>query len=144
MSAMNSMGTTLVKTKSGSEGSDTTIGGLTSIGGLMIEAADIDITDLDATDKYREFMQGSKDAGEIALEGIVKSESQFSTMVALLTAGSEEEWTINWPSGAKWVFDGYLKAFGDGEKDVDDTAITFSATIKLSGKPAFTAAATSA
>ena len=142
MAAIKSMETTLVKTKSGSEGENTTIGGLTSIGGVTIEAGDIETTDLDSTDQFREFVQGNKDAGELALEGIVKSDSQFDVMVDLVSEGTVEEWTVNWSNGAKWVFDGYLKAFGDGEKDIDDTVVTFSATIKITGVPVFTSGST--
>ncbi len=139
MSAIKSMGATLTKKKSGSEGSDTVVGGLTSIGGVVIEAGDIETTDLAATNEYRTFVQGNKDAGELSLEGIVKSESQFAVLASLLTAGTIETWEVAWSSGAKWSFSGYLKAFGDSEKDIDDTVVGFSATIKLTGVPSFTA-----
>ena len=48
-----------------------------------------------------------------------------------------QEWIVTYPSGAKWQFKGFIKSFKDGEKTVDGLA-TFSATIRVSGKPTFT------
>jgi hypothetical protein len=138
-----SMGTTLVKKKSGSEGSDTTIADLNSIGGINIEAADVDVTTLGSEDNFREFIQGLKDAGEIAFGGIVKSEAQIGIMLGLLTSGSLESWVVNYPSGAKWEFTAYVKSFGDTEKDTNDTSINFEGSLKISGKPTFTASGAS-
>jgi len=47
------------------------VGNLSSIGGLELSADTIDVTTLDSTGGYREFIAGFKDAGEVALEGIL-------------------------------------------------------------------------
>lgn len=137
--ATRTMGTTLTKTKSGSETEDLKIANLTSIGEIGVESEEIDATDLDSPDNYKEFIAGSKDAGEVALAGNIKDESNVEKMLALAESQSMEEWKVAYPSGATWVFKGFVKSFKDGEKTPDGLA-TFSATIRISGKPVYTPA----
>lgn len=138
--ATRTMGTTLTKTKSGDEGEDLKIANLTSIGEIGVESEEIDATDLDSPDNYKEFIAGSKDAGEVALAGNIKNEANVEKMLALAESQSIEEWVVAYPSGAKWTFNGFVKSFKDGEKTPDGLA-TFSATIRVSGKPVYTKSA---
>ena len=140
MSAQRTMGTTLTKTKSGDESTDLKIANLTSIGEIGVESEEIDATDLDSPDNYKEFIAGSKDAGEVSLAGNIKDESNVEKMLSLAENQSIEEWTVAYPSGATWKFSGFVKSFKDGEKTPDGLA-TFSATIRVSGKPVYTAKA---
>lgn len=137
MNATRTMGTTLTKTKSGNELEDLRIANLTSIGEIGVESEEIDATDLDSPDNYKEFIAGSKDAGEVALAGNIKDESNVEKMLALAESQTIEEWVVTYPSGAKWTFNGFVKSFKDGEKTPDGLA-TFSATIRVSGKPVYT------
>lgn len=137
MSAIKTMGTTLTKTKSGSELEDLKIANLTSIGEIGVESEEIDTTDLDSPDNYKEFIPGTKDAGEVSLAGNIKEESNVEKMLALAESQSMEEWTVTYPSGSTWKFKGFVKSFKDGEKTPDGLA-TFSATIRVSGKPTYT------
>ena len=137
--ATRTMGTTLTKMKSGSESADLKIANLTSIGEIGVESEEIDATDLDSPNNYKEFIAGSKDAGEVSLAGNIKDEANVEKMLALAESQSMEEWTVEYPSGAKWTFSGFVKSFKDGEKTTDGLA-TFSATIRVSGKPVYTKA----
>lgn len=137
--ATRTMGTTLSKTKSGSEPTDLKIANLTSIGEIGVESEEIDATDLDSPNNYKEFIAGSKDAGEVSLAGNIKDESNVEKMLALAESQSVEEWTVTYPSGAKWVFNAFVKSFKDGEKTTDGLA-TFTATLRISGKPVYTKA----
>ncbi len=137
--ATRTMGTTLTKTKSGSEPDDLKIANLTSIGEIGVESEEIDATDLDSPNNYKEFIAGSKDAGEVALAGNIKDEANVEKMLALAESQSVEEWTVAYPSGAKWVFKAFVKSFKDGEKTTDGLA-TFTATLRISGKPVYTKA----
>lgn len=137
--ATRTMGTTLSKTKSGQETEDLRIANLTSIGEIGVESEEIDTTDLDSPDNYKEFIAGSKDAGEVSLAGNIKNEANVEKMLALAEAQTVEEWVVTYPSGAKWTFNGFVKSFKDGEKTPDGLA-TFSATIRVSGKPTYTVA----
>lgn len=137
--ATRTMGTTLKKSKSGSETADLLIANLTSIGEIGVESDEIDSTDLDSPDNYKEFIAGSKDAGEVALAGNIKDESNVEKMLALAESQSIEEWTVTYPSGAKWVFNAFVKSFKDGEKTPDGLA-SFTASLRISGKPTYTRA----
>jgi predicted secreted protein len=130
------MGTTLTKKKSGNEEGDLKIANLTSIGEIGVETEEIDATDLDSPNNYKEFIAGSKDAGEVSLAGNIKDETNVEKMLALAESQSMEEWTVAYPSGATWTFSGFVKSFKDGEKTPDGLA-TFSATIRISGKPEY-------
>ena len=137
MSAQITMGTTLTKKKANSEQADLKIANLTSIGEIGVESEEIDATDLDSPDNYKEFIAGPKDAGEVPLAGNIKDETNVEKMLALAESQSIEQWEVAYPSGATWVFSGFVKSFKDGEKTPDGLA-TFSATIRISGKPTYT------
>ena len=138
--ATRTMGTTLTKTKSGSEQEDLKLANLTSIGEIGVESEEIDATDLDSPDNYKEFIAGSKDAGEVSIAGNIKDETNVEKMLALAESQSIEEFTVTYPSGAKWVFSAFVKSFKDGEKTIDGLA-TFTATLRISGKPVYTKSA---
>lgn len=143
MSAEKSIGTTLVKTKSGTEGEDLTVADLTNIGRVGIESDEIDVTTLDSTGGYKEFIAGFKDAGEVSLAGIIKSETAMVSMLALADSQSVEEWTVTSPDGSTWVFDGFVKMFEESEATVDGVR-EFSGSIRISGKPVYTGGGASA
>lgn len=138
--ATRTMGTTLTKGKSGDELEDLKIANLTSIGEIGVESEEIDATDLDSPDNYKEVIAGSKDAGEVSIAGNIKDESNVEKMLALAESQSIEKWTVAYPSGAKWVFNAFVKSFKDGEKTTDGLA-TFTATLRISGKPVYTKSA---
>ena len=138
--ATRTMGTTLTKKQSGDETEDLKIANLTSIGEIGVESEEIDATDLDSPNNYKEFIAGSKDAGEVSLAGNIKDEANVEKMLALAESQSVEEWTVAYPSGAKWVFNAFVKSFKDGEKTTDGLA-TFTATLRISGKPVYTKSA---
>lgn len=140
--ATRTMGTTLKKVKSGSEPADTIIANLTSIGEIGVESEEIDATDLDSPNNYKEFIAGSKDAGEVSLAGNIKDEAKVEQMLALAESQSLEDWVVTYPSGATWTFTAFVKSFKDGEKTTDGLA-TFSASLRISGKPTYTKASAS-
>ena len=140
--ATRTMGTTLKKKQSGGETADTVIANLTSIGEIGVESEEIDATDLDSPNNYKEFIAGSKDAGEVPINGNIKSEANVEKMLALAESQSLEDWVVTYPSGAKWEFKAFVKSFKDGEKTVDGLA-TFTATLRISGKPTYTPATAS-
>ena len=138
--ATRTMGTTLTKTKGGDETQDLKIANLTSIGEIGVESEEIDATDLDSPNNYKEFIAGSKDAGEVSIAGNIKDESNVEKMLALAESQSLEEWVVEYPSGAKWTFTAFVKSFKDGEKTTDGLA-TFTASLRISGKPVYTKSA---
>lgn len=113
------------------------VGGLTSIGGLELTSDTIDVTTLDSDGGYREFINGFKDAGEVSLEGFFYGGTDVgqSAMYTLFESGESEEFKIVFPAetGASWEFDGLVTGFTTSV-DLEDP-LSFSATIKVSGKP---------
>lgn len=132
--ATRSLGTKISK-------GDSTIAGLTSIGGIEIAADTIDVTTLESDGGYREFIGAFKDAGEVPIEGFFNPDTA-SGQVALqdsLDSGLAEDYKIEFPTNPKatWAFKGVVTGFKVGDVDVDGT-INFGATIKISGKPTLT------
>lgn len=137
MSAERSLGVTLVKTMSGSESVDLTLSDLTTIGAIGIESEEIDVTTLDSTGGFKEFIMGSKDAGEVPIEGFTKSEANIDALYTLAGNQQIEEWTMTFVSGSKWVFDACVKAFKEAESTVDGVR-GFTGSLRITGQPVYT------
>ena len=139
MSATRSLGVILKKTKSGSEQTDLTIADLTTIGEFGIESEEIDVTTLDSTGGYKEYIAGSKDAGEVAIAGFTKSETNIAALNTLASSQAVEEWTVTYPDGAVWTFDAFVKSFKEGESSVDGVR-NFSGSLRITGEPTYVGA----
>lgn len=110
---------------------------LTSIGGLELSAETIDVTNLSSGGGYREFIGGFKDAGEVSVSGFFNP-SDTNGQMALYNAfesGSTDTYSIIFPAalGATWSFSGVVTAFSTGAEL--EEAVSFEATIKVSGAP---------
>lgn len=119
------------------------IAGLTSINGPETTAETLDVTTLSSAGGYREFIGGFKDGGEVSLSGYFEP-GDTDGQVALLAAledGSAIPFSVIFPQGASWTFDGVVTAFSTSAELED--IVGFEATIKVSGKPnlGFTASA---
>lgn len=119
------------------------IASLSSVGGISLSADTIDTTALDTTGGYRTFIAGFKDAGEVSMSGFFDP-SDTTGQAALYAAfgtGAVTAFSIVFPStmGASWAFDGVVTGFSTGASTSD--AVTFDATIKVSGVPALTTTA---
>jgi len=113
-----------------------TVAGLTSIGGLELSADTIDVTTLDSDGAYREFIAGFKDAGEVSLEGYLELDTGKGQkeLYDLFESGETEDFTILFPNNmGSWQFQGVVTGFSTSA-DLEDP-LSFSCTIKVSGKP---------
>ena len=119
------------------------IGGLTSIGGLELSSDTIDVTTLDSSGGYREFINGFKDAGEITVEGFFlgAKDAGQQALYTLFESGASEEFEIVFPTeaGASWEFTGIVTGYSTSA-DLEDP-LAFSGTIKVSGAPTLTTTA---
>lgn len=110
---------------------------LLTIGPPEMSRDDMDVTDHDSPDGFKEFVPGLKEAGEVPVEGhlIPTDETQIG-LLAAVDIDEPEEWTIEFPTVPKLSirFMGYVKSFKVGDAPVDGV-MTFSATIKVTGKP---------
>lgn len=139
MSALKSLGTTLKELTPAT----LTIADLTSIGEIGVESDEIDVTTLDSASGYKEFIAGFKDAGEVSLAGYVKSEANMDALLDLAEAQTVCTWEIAFTSGSKWNFSGFVKSLKEAESTVEGVR-GFSASIRISGAPTYTAATPSA
>ena len=87
MAGQRGLGTTFSFEKTGSEQANITIGNLTSIGEVGADADEIDVTTLDSTGGYREYISGFKDAGEIALSGYFVAGKNHDKIIELFDSG---------------------------------------------------------
>lgn len=129
MSKSNSVGTQLLV-------DGTAVGGLKSISGIEVSADSIDITDLGNTDGYREKLPGFKDAGEVSISGFLDGDDDGQDdCYDLLQSGDVVDMEIRFPSkiGKSWTFEAGISKFSTSASLED--AITFEATLLVSGKP---------
>lgn len=137
---MLGMGTSLIKKKSGAEQADWKISSLTSIGEIKLEVGEIDVTTLDSIDGAKEFISGDVTVSDLPLTGKIKTkndEANIEKMQELFKSGKVENWTISFPSGAKWEFEAFVKSFSTKEATTEGI-IEFEASLKFSGKPTYT------
>ncbi|MEG2289918.1 MAG: phage tail tube protein [Clostridium sp.] len=110
---------------------------LKSIGGLDLKADTVETTTLDSTGGWKEYIQGTKDGGEVSASGYFNP-SDTNGQIALYNAfnsGTIINFTILFPPalGASWTFQGIVTGV---KTDVNtEDAIPFEATIKVTGKP---------
>jgi predicted secreted protein len=107
---------------------------LTSIGGLELSADTIETTTLDSNG-WRTFMQGLKDAGEVSLSGFFNVGDSNGQMALYnsFNSGVQTAFTILFPFGASWAFNGIVTGISTGVELED--SVSFEATIKVSGQP---------
>lgn len=126
--------------KVGSGNAAKTVGGLSSIDGVSVSSDEVEVTSLDNTDGYREYLQGFKDGGEVPLSGFLDgADDGQDELYTLLESGAVTAMSIVFPAaiGKTWSFNAFVKEFTTGV-DVDG-AITFEVTLRVSGKPTLAA-----
>lgn len=116
---------------------------LSEIGGLELSADTIDVTALDSGGGYRTFIGGFKDAGEVSLSGFFNpGDPGQAQLYTDFQSGVTDNFTILFPFGASWSFSGVITGFKTSAALED--AISFEATVKVSGQPTLNLSASSA
>jgi len=109
---------------------------ITNIGLPAISVDDIDISTMDSVEKWRSFIPGMKDGGDLPMDCMFEKVNA-STIMSIV--GVPATWQIQVndavapTSGTKFNFSGYLKSMG-GAIPFNDK-VTQTLTIKVSGKP---------
>ncbi len=129
--ATRAQGTTLEMTRA--DGSGVSIGRLTSVGEIEAEAEELDVTTLESTGGYREYIQGFRDSGTIELEGYHDAGDAGQKAVREAFASGEIcTFRVSFPDGSTAAFSGFIKKHAIGSAEVDG-AIGFGAVIRVSG-----------
>ncbi len=120
--------------------SGATIGQIRSISGPATDVNDVDVTTLDSTDNWRDFLPGLVDPGEVTLGLAYGNDVVTHTLLATRhSARTSATYTLTHGSTA-WsantqAFTGYVKSLGQ-EIPLDDL-VTLDVTFKLSGSAGF-------
>lgn len=113
----------------------TTISEVTSISAPNLSADSIDVTTHGSSGRYREFIQGLRDGGEISIEGFYTT-SSANTILTQLNTSATATATIDLPttpSTTRFTATVICTAFSS-EAPVDGV-IGYSATFKVTGQP---------
>lgn len=134
MSKVKGLGTTLSYLPTYNSGNPViTVGALTSIGEISPDSDEIDVTTLDSAGGYREFLQGFKDSGELALSGYhVAEDVGQAKMRELYASGALGYFWATFSDSTVVAFTTYVKSYTAGAAEVDG-AIGFGATLRITG-----------
>ena len=132
----------MTTTASSTFGTALSIGGvavaeLTNIGGIDAKLATIDATNHDSSDSYREFIGTVLDAGEVPIEGnFYPGNAGQAALLTAMNAKSVSAFVITFPTatGISWSFSALVTGFKASDAPIDGK-LTFSATLKITGKP---------
>ena len=131
MAATRSQGTTLKFTPAGE--AQVSVGRLTSVGEIQSDSEALDVTTLESTGGYREYIQGFRDAGEVELNGFFDAgDAGQSALRAAYDSGATGAFEVCFPDGSKVEFSGFVKGHTVGSAEVDG-AIGFGAVVRVSG-----------
>ena len=130
--AKSGFGTTL--TRDGN-----TIAELIKIGSPKLKLDTEDVTNHQSASGYKEYIGSLLDAGEVSIEGnFIASDTLGQIgLVTDMEAKTLQAFVITFPTAVAttWTFNALVTSFELGEVDIKG-AITFKATLKVSGKPA--------
>ena len=125
-------GTALVAGTNGTVGNIISV----SIDGQTRDA--VDISTMDSTSKFREFISGMADAGEVTVEVNYDGSAAgvANSLNTIYQGGTAETWTITMVDTSSFSSAGFITNLSIAVPF--DDKITQSITIKLSGVPTFT------
>lgn len=112
------------------------VANLTGLSGIGGTADTLDISTHDTEDDWREHIGGWADGSEISCEGVfAEANKALLPLVGTKVSGA----TIVFPIGTGETFTADMIMTGFEADAPHDGLITFSASFKISGKPAFSA-----
>lgn len=112
-----------------------TIGEITNIGGIELTADSVEMTSHDSANKYREYLQGLRDGGEITVEGnAVPADLGQAEINTQFNASSAVAAVLTFPDASNWTAQVIVTQWKPSDAPVDGK-LAFSATFKVTGKP---------
>ena len=129
--ATNAQGTILKFTPAGGE--PVAVGKLSSVGAIAPDSEAVDVTTLDSEGGYRQYMQGFKNAGEIAVSGFhEKGDAGQKALRDAFDDGRPGDVEVAFPDGTKAVFSAFVKSCSLGAAEVDGP-VGFGAVLRVTG-----------
>lgn len=106
---------------------------LTSIEPPEMSKEEVDVTTLDSTGGYREFIPGFRDGGSLSMEGfVVLGDAGQDGLKDNYDGDVLESFTVELANGETCTFDGYVSKYKRGSAAVNE-AIAFTAEVRCSG-----------
>jgi hypothetical protein len=121
----------------GTIGTYTAIAQTKDLKGPEPEVGDIKITNNDSPNNTKEYAPGMIEPGEMSFE-MVYTKTQATTLFAAFGDGNTYSFKELYVDGSTTIFPGFIKKIGI-ETKTEDEANMAHITIKLTGKPVFTA-----
>ena len=85
---------------------------ITKISGPEVSAAEIDVTSLDSTGGYKEYITGLKDGGSVSLDANwIKTDAQQLAMRTRVSDGSTHNYRVAWSDGSTATFAAVVTKF---------------------------------
>lgn len=123
----------------------TEIAQVNSVGSISITSDEVEVTTLDNTSGFREYLQTFKDAGELPLtlvwDPALPTHGPTATgLWGLMVSGEVKTWQIEFPTTPPYIaeFDAFVKSFPTPSMTPDD-ALTADVTLRVSGTVSLTA-----
>lgn len=133
MAGLDAFGTQFACGDGGSPEIFTPVANCTNVGGPETERATHDVTAHDSPDKWREFIGGLKDGGEVSLE-LHYDPRDHDALYEHYEDDQPRNYRILWPEGlGGWQIKGVMTGFSS-EAPFDDK-LSAEVTFKVSGKP---------
>lgn len=104
---------------------------ITSISPPAFHRDSLEATHMKSPDSHREFVPGLSDAGEIQIEGNFVASA--SDLIVAAMAADTKSWRIAFPNAVTWTCQAFFTDF-EAAAPIDGIQ-TFSATLKVTGKP---------
>lgn len=98
----------------------------------------VDATHMQSPERWREYIAGLKDGGEVSVEvNFVPGNAATTAALADLNTDTPGYYKITFPDDTEWGFAAFMTGIEPGDPLDDKMTATF--TFKLTGKPAFVA-----
>ena len=115
------------------------IGEITSMNGIELTADEVDITNHESTNRFKEVVQGLRDSGEFSVVGNhVPADAGQAQLYANYLAGVAEAITIVFPDESNWTANVFVKAYKPSDGPIEGK-LEFSATLRVTGQAVFAA-----
>lgn len=119
-----------------SGGTMTAVAQVNSISGPGLARDTIDVTDMDSTERWREFVGGLKDGGEVSLDvSFDPDHADVTNWLADINTDTAGYYQIVFPDTTSWGFSALMTGFEPSDPMEDK--MTATVTYKITGKPAF-------
>jgi hypothetical protein len=116
----------------------TTVAEVTALSGPGMTRDIIDATHMESPERYREYIGGMRDGGEITVTlNLVAKGTAFANALTDFGANAPVNYEMTWTDGSKFAVSAFLSSRSQ-EIALDDKQ-SLELTYKVTGKPVFTA-----